>query len=95
MFLHITQARYIRDYTLEVSFNDGSKGVADLAEALKGPVFEPLRDLAEFRRFRVDEGLATLVWPNGADLAPEYIFFRAFKDVPELAPRFKAWGYLD
>jgi len=27
-----------------------------------------------------------------ADLAPEYIFFQAFKDEPELQNKFKEWG---
>ena len=33
--LHITSAKYIRDYKIEVVFNDGRKGEADLAPALK------------------------------------------------------------
>jgi hypothetical protein len=36
MFLHITNARYLEDYKVEVSFNNGRKGIADLADALKG-----------------------------------------------------------
>ncbi|TMH94965.1 MAG: DUF2442 domain-containing protein, partial [Betaproteobacteria bacterium] len=37
------------------------------------PIFEPLRDVALFRRFVVHSELKTLVWPNGADLAPEFL----------------------
>lgn len=94
MFLHVTDARYIRDYLVEVTFNNGRKGIADLSSALKGPVFEPLKDTREFSKLKVDAEMETVVWPNGADLAPEYIYFRAFKDEPELRPQFKAWGYL-
>ena len=36
-----------------------------------------LRDPARFREFRVDAELRTLVWPNGADLAPEGLYERA------------------
>ena len=43
MFLHVTNARYLEDYKVEVSFNDGRKGIADLTDALKGPIFEPLK----------------------------------------------------
>ncbi|MGH9224370.1 MAG: DUF2442 domain-containing protein [Acidimicrobiales bacterium] len=35
-------------------------------------MFEPLRaDPALFARVRVDPEARTIVWPNGADLAPE------------------------
>lgn len=95
MFLHITKARYIEGYKVEVSFNNGRKGVADLFEALKGSIFEPLKDKSIFSNLKVDNELATIVWPNGADLAPEYIYFKAFRDDPELQVQFKQWGYID
>ncbi|MBT8420010.1 MAG: DUF2442 domain-containing protein [Gammaproteobacteria bacterium] len=95
MFLHVTQATHLEDYKIAVSFNDGKKGIADLSDVLKGPVFESLKDVSEFSRFRVDEELETVVWPNGADLAPESIYFQAFKDDADsaLQARFRKWGY--
>ncbi|MEI7867185.1 MAG: DUF2442 domain-containing protein [Candidatus Methylumidiphilus sp.] len=95
MFLHIVEAHYIQDFSVEVTFNDGRKGIADLSDALTGPIFEPLRDPAMFSKFWVDEELETIVWPNGADLAPEFIYFQAFKHEKELLPKFEAWGYVD
>jgi uncharacterized protein DUF2442 len=94
MFLHVTNARYVEDYKIEVSFNNGRKGVADLCEALKGFMFEPLKDKSLFSSFTIDKDLETIVWPNGADLAPEYIYFQAFKNKPELQLQFKQWGYI-
>jgi hypothetical protein len=94
MLLHVTAARYIGEYEIEVCFNNGRRRVADLSGALHGPVFEPLKDKTLFGQMRVDEELGTIVWPNGADLAPEYIFFQAFKDDPELQEQFKEWGYI-
>ena len=38
MFLHITSARYLDAYRIEVTFNNGKTGIADLCEALTGPV---------------------------------------------------------
>jgi hypothetical protein len=35
MFLHVTEARYLDAYRIEVAFNNGKKGIADLADALK------------------------------------------------------------
>ena len=95
MFLHVTSARYIKDYKVEVSFNNGRKGIVDLHDTLKGGVFEPLKDKREFSSFVVDKDLATIVWKNGADLAPEYIFFQTFKDDSSLQTQFRKWGYLD
>jgi hypothetical protein len=94
MILHITSAKYIKDYKVEVTFNDGRSGVADLSDTLRGPVFEILKDLSFFSQMRIDEKLETITWPNGADLAPEFIYFKAFKDDPELADKFKKWGYI-
>jgi len=93
MILHITEAKYLTDYKVQVSFNDGKEGVADLSDVLRGPVFNPLKDKKLFAQLRVDEELATISWPNGADLAPESVYFRVFKDVPELLTQFQEWGY--
>ena len=94
MFLHVSDARYLEGYKVEVLFNDGRKGVADLSSALEGPVFEQLQDLSVFAQLRVDQELDTIVWPNGADLAPEFLYFQAFKHIPDLQAQFKQWGYI-
>ena len=94
MFLHVTNARPLDDYRVEVCFDDGREGMADLAEALDGPMFGPLKDPKVFRKFWIDEELQTIVWPNGADLAPEYVYYRAFRDDPELQVTFRKWGHI-
>jgi hypothetical protein len=94
VFLHICGARHLRDFKVEVTFNDGRRGVADLRDSLIGKVFEPLRDVKVFGQLRVDPELDTIVWPNGADFAPEFIYFQAFKHEPDLQERFKSWGYV-
>ena len=48
-----------------------------------------------FRQLTLDAELQTICWPNGVDLAPEYLYFKAFKDDPALRPQFEAWGYLE
>ncbi len=93
MILHITEAKYLKDYKVQVVFNDGKRGVADLSGVLHGPVFDPLKDKKFFAQLRVDQEMETITWPNGADLAPEFVYFRAFKDVPELQKQFQEWGY--
>jgi hypothetical protein len=74
MFLHVREAKYLHDYTVWIRFNDGAEGEIDLEPELEGEVFGPLRDKELFRRFRVDPEIETIVWDNGADLAPEFLY---------------------
>ncbi len=69
----VTGARYLHDYVFEVTFADGFSHEVDLKDQLFGEVFEPLRDVALFRQLRYDPECRTVVWPNGADLAPEFL----------------------
>ena len=71
--LHIKSVKHISDYKLWLSFDDGSSGEVDLLNSLNGPVFEPLKDIKVFSKVSVDPELETIIWPNGADLAPEYL----------------------
>ena len=70
----ITSAKYIAGYRLKLTFEDGRTGELDLEDQLWGEVFEPLRDIEQFKDFRIDDELRTIVWPTGADLAPEYLY---------------------
>jgi hypothetical protein len=69
---HVIRAEYREGYRIRVTFNDDSEKTIDFRQWLDGPVFEPLKDLVYFRRFFVDGG--TIVWPNGADIAPETLY---------------------
>jgi len=71
--LHIKEIKHIRAKIVWISFDDGVSGTVDLDGALQGPVFEPLHDDNEFSKMYVDPELETIAWPNGADLAPEFV----------------------
>ncbi len=71
--IRVTEAKWVRDHVLHLRFNDGAEGDVDLEDELEGPVFEPLRDIEVFKTFRVHPELHTVVWPNGADFAPEFL----------------------
>lgn len=73
MMPHVIEARHIAGHTLWLRFDDGAEGEVDLVAEIHGEVFEPLRDVDYFRRFSVHPELKTLVWPNGADFAPEFL----------------------
>jgi hypothetical protein len=71
--LEVTSAQYVGQFRIQIRFNNGDEGIVDLADALWGPMFEPLKDPAVFRRFEVSDVLHTVKWENDADLAPEYL----------------------
>ena len=71
---HVTDARYLRDYKIWLEFNDGRKGVVDLADDLYGENFDVLRDRLRFADFYLDYGLATIAWHHGVDFAPDYLY---------------------
>jgi Protein of unknown function (DUF2442) len=74
MILHVREAKHLHDYVLWLRFNDGGEGEVDLKDELSGEVFEPLQDIERFKQFTVDPDLETIVWKNGADMAPEFLY---------------------
>ena len=73
MILHVREAKYRHDYVIWLRFNDGAEGEIDLKNYLQGEMFEPLKVPGAFKKFCVDPELQTIVWENGADLAPEFL----------------------
>ena len=71
---HVVEGRYVAGYIIWLRFTDGAEGEVDLTEELRGPIFEPLRNPELFPQFVVHPELRTLVWPNGADFAPEALY---------------------
>ena len=71
--LEITAAEYLAGYRIRVTFNTGETGTVDLEDALWGPVFEPLKDVAAFKCFTISPSFHTIVWENDADFAPEFL----------------------
>ncbi len=71
--LNVTVAHHVREHVLWVEFNDGAKGEVDLADALEGEIFAPLHDAKFFSLVKVDPEIRTVTWPNGADIAPEFL----------------------
>jgi len=71
--LHIKSARHVSNFVLWMAFDDGMDGNIDLEGALIGPVFDPLKDVSMFSKVAIDPELETVVWPNGADLVPEFL----------------------
>lgn len=73
MLPRLVHAEYVQDHILRLRFADGMEGEIDLAGELQGEIFEPLREKAYFAQFTLHPELRTVVWPNGADFAPEFL----------------------
>ena len=72
MMPSVVSAEYEDGYRIRLSFSEGTVKTVDFRKWLNDPVFEPLKDPSYFRRFFLDAG--TVVWPNGADIAPETLY---------------------
>ena len=79
MMIHdVISAAYQGSYRIEITFDDGERGIVDFAPYLKrGGVFKRFRDLTFFREFIVDEELGTLTWGDEIDIAPETLYAEA------------------
>jgi hypothetical protein len=72
--VHVKQVTWRKDYELRIKFSNGAVKDVDLSAELYGEVFEPLRSPELFRQVKVNEETRTIEWPNGADLAPEFLY---------------------
>ncbi len=92
--LHINKARYIDGFKIYLEFNNQKKGEVDLKEFIYTTSIKPFRklqDIEKFKNFKVDY---TLIWDKDLDLAPEYLYFKAFENDKRLKDKFIEWGYI-
>jgi len=74
----VTKGEYVSGRTLALTFSDGIRAEIDFSVWIERyPFFEPLKDADYFRDFSLDGW--TVVWPNGADIAPETLYEIAVK----------------
>ena len=93
--IKITHAQSAGALRVNLRFSDGREGQVDFAPLIDAdlpPVFAALRGPQAFARFELMHG--TLHWQGELDLAPEYLYFRAFERDPSLQQQFIEWGYL-
>jgi hypothetical protein len=73
MLTKVTHLDRLGSFRLRVRFNDGSEGVHDFAAMVResGSMLAPLSDERYFERVFLECGAPT--WPNGFDIAPEWL----------------------
>jgi len=66
----------LTSFRVRLTFTDGAVREMDLEPYLRGPIFEPIRnDPQLFAAVQVDTDGDTITWPNGADIAPETLYY--------------------
>ena len=85
MIPRVVEIQPLPNFHLWVRFLDATSGTVALSQELWGPMFEPLTNPEVFNQARVDPELDTVVWPNGADLAPEFLYQMAQQTPSTLA----------
>ena len=71
---YITDAQYDSGFRLYLQFEDGQWRIADLKQHLEGEMFEPLKDPVLFATARLNTDIDTVVWDNGADMSPDFLY---------------------
>jgi hypothetical protein len=72
--IRVRSASIIKDQIVHLEFEDGRVKEIDLFPLMRGPIFEELLSEPElFKQVMVHHG--TLVWPNGADIDPDVLYY--------------------
>jgi hypothetical protein len=71
LILRIKRAKVCGPFSLDLTFNDGTRKCVNLKPLLRGPIFQPLKKAEFFKSVKLDTVCGTVCWPNGADFAPE------------------------
>jgi hypothetical protein len=72
----ITEVVVVSHGVVALAFADGLRGEVDVLDRMHGPVFADARTPEGFATVTVDRETGTIVWPGGADLAPDTLYER-------------------
>jgi hypothetical protein len=72
----ITAVDVVRHGVLRLTFADGLIGEVDVLDRMRGPAFEDACTPEGFAKVKTDTETGTVVWPGGADLAPDTLYER-------------------
>lgn len=70
----VIEVKIVREYIVELVFDDLTRGKIDLRPFLGKGIFKDLLDKKVFNQIKVDVELGTICWPNGADIAPDTLY---------------------
>ncbi len=70
----ISKAVPLKPYMIELSFDNGSAGTADLSKIVETDHFRPLVDEEFFRNFAITQGGTAVSWGNDLQLSAEILY---------------------
>ena len=73
----VTSVAVVDHGVLRLTFADGLSAQFDVLDRMRGPVFAEARTFSGFAQVAVDPETGTVLWPGGADLAPDTLYVRA------------------
>lgn len=75
MLYDVVEVKVVKDYVLYLRFENGIEGNIDMATILPFEgIFSKLKNVEYFATVFVNKELGTIVWDNGADLSPEFLY---------------------
>ncbi len=75
MYYDVIEVKHIDGYKLEITFENGQKGIVDFENYLnKGGMFSRFSNLEYFKQFYINKELGVLCWPDELDIAPETLY---------------------
>jgi hypothetical protein len=75
MLYDIVEVKVIKNYVLYLRFENDIYGEVDISKIVpfKG-IFTKLKNLDYFYTVSLNKELGTIVWDNGADISPSYLY---------------------
>ncbi|HSB06451.1 MAG TPA: DUF2442 domain-containing protein [Thermodesulfobacteriota bacterium] len=78
----VSKVKVLQGYRLELAFDDGVSGVADLSDLVGKGVFALWRDRHAFEQVRIGS-MGELVWGDQIDLCPDSLYLKVTGKKPE------------
>ena len=73
--VRIQSVEFLGAFRVRLKFTDGTLREIDLDRYLHGPIFEDIRNNPNvFRSAKIDDGMGTIYWKNGADIDPDVLY---------------------
>ena len=70
----ITAVKPLAGYKLDLSFDDGTRGIVDLSSELDKDLFASWKDPSHFESVRITHNGRSLEWSGGADLCADALY---------------------
>ena len=65
----------LKNYMLEITFDNGEKKIFDVKPYLKYEQFKELENENKFRKVKI--GGLSIEWENGADICPDELYYNS------------------